>query len=416
MKKALLFVESNTTGTGMLAFDQAAELGVLPVLLTHDPKRYKGLEEHPCKVLVCDTNRIDRLIPEIDAAFPADQIGGITTTSEFYIPTAAALAVHYGRPGNPIKAMETCRNKALTRLRLDEARVGQPRFAILGNADEIPLALEVVGVPCVVKPVDDTGSFGVRLCRSAREAMEHARGILETAVNVRGQPTAGLVLVEEYLQAPEFSVEMFTWQGRTTCIGITEKHLTGSQSFVEQKHFFPAPLPADQAAQIEETVRRALQVVGVGCGATHTEVKLTPAGCKVVEINGRLAGGMIPELIRLATGIDPLQQHLKAALDQEPELTPSHRATAGIQFLTASGCGRLQEVRGVESAAAMPGVQQVTVTARPGTAVKPPESAYDRLGYVIAAGETYEETVQRLQEAVSRLEVVILPPEQEETA
>ncbi|MEK8104318.1 hypothetical protein NKG94_02625 [Micromonospora sp. M12] len=56
----LLFIESNTTGTGMLAMRSAQDLGLLPVLLTNDPTRYAGLAETGCRVLTCDTNRCPR--------------------------------------------------------------------------------------------------------------------------------------------------------------------------------------------------------------------------------------------------------------------------------------------------------------------------------------------------------------------
>lgn len=403
----LLFIEANTTGTGMLALQQAAALGVTPVLFTNSRARYPALEQSDWQVIECDTNSLPALRQTIEAALPVAEIGGITTTSEFYIEAVAELTAAYGLSGNPLTAMRTCRNKALTRLALAGAGVRQPRFTIVCDEDEIQPALESIGLPCVVKPADDTGSNLVRLCRTEYEVLEQSRQILALRQNVRGQPTALTVLVEEFLDAPEYSVEMFSWQGRSVCVGITEKHLLGLPHFVEHRHIFPAPLPPAVTASIDETVRRALSAAGITTGATHTEVKLTSAGCAIIEINARLAGGMIPELVRHATGIDLLEQQLRAALGQPPALVPTAHDSAGIQFIVAQNDGPLMTIEGVADALALPGVMEVTISARPGMIVRPPRSAYDRLGYIIVHRPTYADTIAQLDQATARIELLL---------
>lgn len=407
MSKWLLFIESNTTGTGLLALQQTLALGVTPALLTNRPARYVGLDPAIWRTIECDTNSLAALKQTIETTFTLDEIAGIATTSEFYIETVAELTTAYGLSGNPATAMRACRNKALTRLALFAAGVLQPRFTIVCGEDEIQPALESIGLPCVVKPADDTGSNLVRLCHTEQEVTDQAHQILALKTNMRGQPTSQTVLVEEFLDAPEYSVEMFSWQGNTTCVGVTEKHLLGLPHFVEHRHIFRANLPDAAVAQICAAVQRALAVVGVTTGATHTEVKLTPAGCAIVEINARLAGGMIPELVRHATGIDLLEQQLRAALGHAPAVTPVTDESAGIQFIVSDRAGTLVAVEGVDAARAVPGVAQVTITARPDTAVVPPRNAYDRLGYIIVHSPVYAETVARLAQATAQIKLVL---------
>jgi biotin carboxylase len=303
--------------------------------------------------------------------------------------------------------MRTCRNKALTRLALAASDVRQPRFTIVCADDEIDAALESIGLPCVVKPADDTGSNLVRLCYTDQEVIDQSRHILALETNVRGQSTAHTVLVEEFLDAPEYSVEMFSWAGNTTCVGVTEKHLLGLPYFVEHRHIFPARLPREVEAQMQSTVAQALAAVGVTTGATHTEVKLTPAGCAIVEINARLAGGMIPELVRYATGVDLLEQQLRVALGQAPTLRPSRQAWAGIQFIVANAAGMLLAVEGVDAARESVGIAEVKITVPGDTMVAPPRNAYDRLGYLIAHGPSYSEAVARLDQATAQIHLLL---------
>jgi cysteine synthase A len=398
----LLFVEANTSGTGVLALEVARRLGLVPVLLTNNPARYGDLGS--CEVLRCDTGSAAALRTAIKDRFRRDELVGLTTTSDFYVTAAAELAEWLGLPRNPVDAMRVCRDKSLLRARLREAGVPQPRFAVVRSSGEVRSAVRAVGLPCVVKPVDDSASNGVLLCRTANQATRHAAGLLSTTVNVRGLPTAAAVLVEEYLPGPELSVERFGAE----LVGITDKSVTGPPYFVEHRHLFPAVLPPAVAASVAAVTRRAVEAVGVTSGATHTEVKLTPTGPAVIEVNPRLAGGMIPALITHATGVDLLEQQLRAAAGLPTSLTPQWRRHAGIQFLLASRPGRLSTVDGTQRAQRL---AEVTITAAPGAEVVPPRSGYDRLGHVIAHAPTQDEVVAALTAATAELEIVLADTE-----
>ncbi len=451
--RRLVFVEANTTGSGMIALRKAAALGLEPVFVTNNPGRYRGLDGTRCEVLVADTNEMAACRRVIDEVVGADHLAGVFTTSEFYLAVVAELAAAYGLPGNPPEAIRFCRNKAETRRLLARAGVGQPRFAVVSSpeaggteaagpeaeaagpatgggppsamgrevTDEIAAALAVTGLPCVVKPVDDTGSYLVHYCETASEVADHVREVLAMSRNVRGQKTARAALVEEYVRAPEYSVESFTWQGETVVVGITEKTLAPLPHFVEWRHIFPAPLPPEAAEVLEAAAKRALATVGFRAGASHTEIKLRslgrgrtegPAGygptqVALMEINARLAGGMIPELVEAALGLDLLEQQIRVAVGEVPNLATSRARSAGIQFFAAPRPGVLAGVAGVKEARAVPGVREVTVTACVGREVAPARSAYDRLGYVIASGDTYDEVSRSLDEATSRIEVLV---------
>ncbi|MFF2378427.1 pyridoxal-phosphate dependent enzyme [Streptomyces xiamenensis] len=409
----LLFVESNTTGTGMLAIEAARSIGVEPVLLTGDPGRYAGLDATECTVVVCDTTDGTDLRGTLQRRFRREELAGITTTSEYFVPLVAELAEWLGLPSSSAEAVARCRNKALTRDVLRQAGVRQPGYAVLDHLTpaHVRRAVETVGLPCVVKPVDDSGSHNVLLCTSPAAVFAQAERILAVTTNARGQRTARAVLVEEYLDGPEFSVEMFSSGATPHCIGITEKIVSGSPHFIERQHFFPATvLSGEQTREIEELVRRALEAVGPLRGATHTEVRITPEGPAVVEINPRPAGGMIPELIRLTTGADLLERQLGVMADLPVEPLPGPVGVAGIRFLVAGTPGELTGVEGVAEARATEGVEEVRVTARIGSWVAPPRSALDRLGFVIASGATRTEVKRRLDAACSRITLLCDPP------
>lgn len=411
MSKYLLFIEANTSGSGVHALRKARELGWQPVLFTRKPSLYAGADETGATIVTCETNELPVLRAAIDALLserPGTVIG-ITTTSEFYVETVAVLAAERGLPTNPPAMIRACRNKGQTRERLTAAGLPQPHFVIVEQIEQLAAAIDAIGLPCVVKPADDTGSFGVRLCATPEDARAHAAELLAMRSNVRGQANAGAILCEEYIDAPEFSVETFAWSGEIVCVGITQKHVSRPPFFVELGHVFPADLSEADARQIEETTRAALELLGNRNGPIHTEIKLTPRGCVIIEINPRLAGGMIPELVAQATGIDLLTNQLLAASGVVPQLEPSRRAYAGIVFLTAPSAGVFGGVPQLDELRAQPGVVQAVVTKAVGQSVQPAHSAYDRLGYVILTDEDRSTLAERLQQMRQQLQIMVEP-------
>ncbi|SFS90594.1 pyridoxal-phosphate dependent enzyme [Saccharopolyspora flava] len=400
-RRALVFVESNTTGTGMIALRTATRLGFAPVLVTADPSRYSGVEDTGCEVLTCDTEDDAAVL----AALGSRPVGGVTTTSDFYLEHAARLAEALGVPGKSSEAAAACRNKELTRTALRDAGVPQPAFAVAEDAEGVAAAVAEVGLPCVVKPLDGSGSQNVLWCADEATALAHAARVLAITENVRGQRSPGRVLVEECADGPEFSVEMFCTGGDAVCVGVTQRTATPLPHFVETGHLFPATLATAQRDELAEAARKALKAVGFDHGPAHVETRLTADGPAVIEINGRLAGGMIPELIRTATGIDLLEQQIRASAGLPVNLEPQRHRHAGLRFLTAGQPGRLTAITGTADAARVPGVTAVHVTAAPGRAVRPPTDSYDRLGHVIAVGDAPEEVATSLAEAEALLRV-----------
>jgi biotin carboxylase len=325
-------------------------------------------------------------------------LAGVTSTSEYYLDLCAMLAAEHGLPGNPADAVMTCRDKGRTRAALSAAGLPQPRWEALSNPDGVMDAVARVGLPCVVKPADGSGSTLVRLCDTVEAVEKQVSEILAVTHNARGLPTVGVAVIEEFLDGPEFSVEMFSIDGRHELVGVTRKTVGPQPFFVETGHLFPA------GEQIEG-VGQALDAAGIQWGATHTEVRLTPRGPVVVEINARLAGGMIPELVRLATGVDLLEQQLRAAIGLPLLLAPTRERFAGIRFLLAPTAGLLARVHGLDEARRVPGVDRVVVTAAEGAAVLPARDFSHRLGYAIAAGQTPDAVEAALAQALSCLRI-----------
>ena len=257
----------------------------------------------------------------------------------------------------------------------------------------------------VVKPVWGSGSIGVLRCDDPASAEAHARLLLLQKMNERGVPVPQEVLVEELVHGPEFSVETI---GRTV-VGVTQKHLGAEPLFVEIGHDFPAPLQAKQATALARTTLAALDALGLGWGPAHTELRVGPDGPVVIEVNPRLAGGFIPELVRHAKGIDLVTEVVRAAAGHTPRLRPRHARAASIRFLLAPNAGIVAGRRGLPAAQAIRGVKDARFYVAIGDRARLGGDFRDRVGHVIAVAPTAADSARRATQALGALSLVVRP-------
>ncbi|MFD7529703.1 MULTISPECIES: ATP-grasp domain-containing protein [unclassified Streptomyces] len=403
-ERLLLLVESNTTGTGRLFAARAAELGVVPVLLCADPDRYPYAAEDRLRTVVVDTSDETALWAAVRALEDEAAVAGVLTSSEYYVPTAAALAYRLGLPGPSAEAVRACRDKAEQRRTLTDAGVGSPDFAVVSEVTDALAAARSIGLPVVVKPVQGSGSLGVRLCTDLDEVAEHAGTLLAATVNERGIAAPSRILIEEYLTGPEYSVEVFG----TDAVVTVAKHVGALPVFVEIGHDVPAALPGEQEIALRESAVRAVRALGLGWGAAHVELRLTgPRTARVIEVNPRLAGGMIPELVRRACGIDLVRAQVLASLGTAPELERGGYARASIRFLTAEQDGILARSTALTEAIArartVPGTVEAVLYRAPGEPVGPAEDFRGRVGHAIAVADRSVRAAEAADRAVALL-------------
>jgi biotin carboxylase len=405
-----VFVESNTTGTGRIVIERLLAREDRITFLTRSREKYPFLAAPSpgLRIVDAETNDPGSVLAAIDEIARHARVDAILTFSDFYVDIVAEVAARLGFRYLSPSAARTCRNKPLTRQALRSAGLPTPEFRRVSSAEEARELAHILGPPWVVKPPADSSSYGVRIVHDVTELEAHVRALAAEETNVRGQRLDGTVLVESYLEGPEYSVETVTLpDGSTAVIGVTDKHLSPAPHFVETGHDFPSASPPEIVRALSDAVLRALAAVGFDFGPAHTEVRWTARGPVVVEINPRLAGGMIPELVLYATGIDLLDGLIDLLAGRVPRLSASRSEVAAIRFLTADRRGRLAGLRGAEQARQLPSVREIRLEKRAGTLVQPAENAYHRLGFVIAAGADAERVRSDIEEAVRLLHVEV---------
>ncbi|MFJ8822671.1 ATP-grasp domain-containing protein [Streptomyces sp. NPDC102467] len=394
----LLMVESWVGSMSRLLPEALRDGGHEFTFLTRDLGHYlraapEGVR-HPLlgarNVITAETNDLDALLPVAERLHAAFGFDGVLSSCDYYLPAVAAVAARLGLPGPGADAVARACRKDLTRRTLEGAGVSGPRFAVVESGDE-PGATEVraaraLGFPLVVKPVDLCAGMYVRRVDEEAELVAACRALAGFPVNARGQHRPRLVLLEELLDGPEVSVETVSSGGRISVVGVTDKSIAGAPAFIETGHMFPAPLAPDELTAVQDTAVEALKALGLMEGVVaHTEIKLTSAGPRVVEVNPRPAGNRITELVRHVTGIDLAAVAVDVALGRAPDLAVRDTGlrSAAIGFLVPEADGTLTSLDSGEQLRQETDVLEV-VLAEPGRAVTTAGSNNEYLGHVMA--------------------------------
>ena len=267
----------------------------------------------------------ERILEVCRAIKPA---GVCSIASDLAAITVNFVAEGLGLVGNGMESAIKATNKHLMRLAFEEA--GLPSCKSILVTEDTDLAALPLKYPVIVKPTDRSGSRGIRKVTDPAELPE--------AVEFARAPSfEKKVLVEEFAEGREYSVEYLSWQGEHRFLAVTEKFTTGAPLFVETGHLQP-PLHMDGAtlAAIKALVPKVLDCLGVRYGASHTELKVDSDGTiRLIECGARMGGDCIgSDLVRLSTGVDYVRAVIEAACGVEPACEPSPETfVSSVRFI-----------------------------------------------------------------------------------
>ena len=347
---------------------------------------------------------VDRFIevPEISAQSliellaPIHEATPVTALACFLESTilAAALAADaLAIPSNPVDAVRTAHNKALTRQAMERHGVPQEPWRLCRSLDEVVAFRNALdGAPIVVKPVTGAGSAGVRLIRTdddLHSAWDSIGGLKWWAL--LDNPD-NAVIAEAVLPGAEFSVEAMSVDGRHDILAVTGKLTTGEPEFVELGHWQPAQLHADQRAAVVSRVIEILDAIGHRIGPSHTEVMVDGLNVGLIETHTRFGGDQIWELTQLTTGRHFATETIFALLGL-PVPDPGHRhGAAAMRKLDWANPDRVDTVQRRDGVVRVSAPKQL----RPEDVTAIADSS-DLTGYVLTVGDDVREAWDRAE-------------------
>jgi biotin carboxylase len=293
--------------------------------------------------------------PDVNAAAILDALersgvraDGVLTFLEDYVREAARVAAALGLPGNPPEAVDAARSKVRTRELSGRLGLPTPKAERVRSLDELFAAAADVGFPAVVKP-----EFGASAAGCVRvDSIESLPGVYKLVRAVVNPEQMAIfragsdLLLEQYLDGVEFDVDLVLQQGECVFSSVSQNWPTAEPSFQETGLHLPPDHNRRAVRGLVDLAVQTVQSFGFRRGVLHVEGKCTSRGPRVLEVNARMGGTRIHQMVEAVWGVDLIEAQLRSCLDLPQTLKPSRKPRCAVvdAIVHAPATGRLAEL------------------------------------------------------------------------
>jgi biotin carboxylase len=338
---------------------------------------------------------------------------GIVCWSETDVPLKNFLASALQLAGMSEQAVRHSRDKITMKQRLKHLGPMIPAFHEVSSLVDARVAAARIGYPVIVKPASGSGSKGIFKVEN-ESALEQALVLLADIATDKFDSVfaafGGKIILEEFVEGPEFSVDGYVAEGNITVIGITD-YQSHTDTFVENRHIFPSRYSNAIQEEITDCAKTIVRELAIDNTVFHLEGKYTRSGFRFIECAARPAGGYIStHLLQHASRHQHLQNYIRICTGLKPSALQLMQDYVGVRYLFAEKPGTLHGVDNVAQVLAHPDIQHLYLHFSPGhTVMLPPEdySAY-RLGVLIGTAESYQQLADTLEWAAGQIRFCIL--------
>lgn len=375
------------------AIKKAKENGYYTIVADFNPKAVgiPHADEYHC-VSTIDVEGITKLAEDIKPD------GIMTLATDMPMRALAAATSKLGLPGITYETAVMSTDKGEMIKAFEKHGVEHPWYYIVDNKQQFNAIVDKVTYPCVMKPTDNAGNRGVCFVADKEE-------LLKEYAYSRENSRSGHVIIEEYMDGQEVSVEIIVYKGDVHILAVTDKTTLGKPYFVEIGHAEQSQKSEEIVAAIKDLATRAVKSVGIDNSPAHVEIMVTKDGPKMVELGSRMGGGCITtHLVPLSTGIDMIKSVMDLALGMVPNLQPKFDKGSALRHIVGVE-GKIKSIDGLNEARSVSGVYEVTMLKNVGDECHYFKNGADRIGYVIAQGNDTAEAIAICEEAIKKIQI-----------
>lgn len=375
----------------IIAIETAKRLGCETVLcdyLPDNPGQY-----HADKFYLVSTT--DKLAV-LEVARRENVDGVLAYASDPAAPTAAFVAEALGLPGSPYRSVDILCNKDKFRAFLAENGFSTPRargFSSVDEAEKAILAGEF-GRDLIVKPVDSSGSKGVSRIMNGTGAAQK----LEYAMHFS---RSGRVIVEEFVEKYGYQIagDGLSLGGKLVFRCFANDHFDprSANPFVPIAASFPYNMPDEVQAKIHSEIQRLLDLLEMGSSTYNFDMRIDrDYNVYLMEVAPRSGGNYIPDVIRMATGVDLVECSVRAALGLTVNAPAGAKCEGFYSYYAVHSYEEGVLDRIVIAPAAERHIAEDHIIKRPGDFVSPFTGANTTLGILLMKFDSMEQMLRMM--------------------
>ncbi len=405
--RRVLLLLTVTTYRSQAFVDAAARLGIEVVAATDMPRELAEFWHQPLGVDFGDPDGAARIIADLAATKPLDAILAVDDSGSL---VAARASAALGLRHNGVEVAEAARDKFIMRTLLRAAGVPSPPFERHFSSEDPHAIAAATAYPCVVKPLRLSGSRGVIRANNREECVAAIARLTALLHNLEPTPEPKPFLIEQFIPGFEVALEGLLDDGELEVLALFDKPDPLDGPFFEETLYItPSRLPSEVQRAIRDCAAAAAAALGLRQGPMHAELRVNEQGPWIVELAGRSIGGLCSKTLRFGSAASLEELILRQACGLEIPTAAPDQGAGGVMMIPIPEGGIFKCATGVEEAQAVPGIEEVTITAKAQYPIVPLPEGDSYLGFIFAHGATPAEVEQALREAHRRLRFTIQP-------
>ena len=333
---------------------------------------------------------------EMVAIAKQDQIDGVIhPCSEVSMNVMGRIHDELNLSGVSRKQAVVATNKHLMREAFKKGDAPSPISILAKSAEDAWEQFMAMPGDAILKPSRNSGSRGIaKVSKGSNGVSEVSKEDFYKLYDIALEESRdNSVLIEQFIEGPEFSVEIIVWEGKVNVLTVTDKKTTEAPHFVELGHNQPSCFPEETVALIKDAAVRGVKALGVDKCACHAEVKVQDGKAYLMEIGARMGGDFISTVLtRLSTGIDMVAAAIDCALNIKPDLTPKAAPQGVCIRYFCPKPGKLVSISNTE-VLDDPRVHEWEIYHQVGDEISEVTSSLCRSGHVIVTEETPQKAI-----------------------
>lgn len=376
------------------------------VLADHepDPGYLDGVE---ALIQVPDLHNQEDVLAKVLSYHRQRPIDGVFTMIWWCPSLAAKVASHLGIPGPDPSVTLLCDDKLAFRRAVADAGLADlsPAFEVPSTRDDLIVAADRLGFPLVIKQTNSAGQHNVFLAHDEITLKQRYEWIRSEARNISGRPVEPGVILEEFIEGKEHSLECLAHCGTVYPVQIFEREKVDHPLFVAIEENIDGGYTYQARSHIVNQVTCLLSTIGVNHGSWHVDfIQKEDGTVRILEMANRHGGGRVHEMIYLTGGFSLFEQAFQVAFGEKPVLERRRNLSASERFLvrppglvTAVSVPKLKDKR----------IYDIHLDVQVGDIIQPLRNAFQRVGQIITYGERLDELRQLNRKIDESIQILI---------
>ena len=375
----------------------AKRLGCYTIVSSIDGN-YPGFDiaDKVYRINTVDTDAMMRIAEDEDVD------GVVTAGSDVAVVSVGKVCDKLGFKGLSEKAAEIASDKLLMKQVYEKYGVNTAKYRkIYLNDQDYENKLDGLEFPLIFKAIDSSGSRGITRVDSPDDFDDARESVIQNTKSDH-------FIVEEFIDGYEFGAQAFVQDGKIEFILPHGDYVFKGDTGVPVGHYAPFDVSDEQIENIKIELTKAINAMGLDNCAINADFIMKDDKVYVLEIGGRSGATCLAELTSIYYGFDYYEKIVQVALGEHADFAPTCTPVPNASKLLISDRSGKISSQTNNNDPSDPDIIDVAFDYNVGDEIRAFHVGPDRIGQVITKGETLEQAVEKLDQAMQKIEIKVL--------